>query len=390
MDELEKYIREAAENRKIGIFGTGKLSYVAEDLLEKLGVTNYVFLDNDLEKQKKGWYHNKTVFSPERITKDWLVLISTRYFSEIKSTLEKLGLKETEHYIYVLEPEYYEAILKHHEAPRVPNINLRILKGIEQELKQYVIVKEIDFYDELEFEIFEEKLGFGDAYQKAVNRRYRRKIMEYYIVSKLLDFDHWSGKDIYLDIGACSSPFAKYLREVKEVKAYGVDLERGPYDKLGYYLQEDATKMHFKEKTIRAISMQSAFEMFAGDADIRFISEAARVLENGGQVIILPLYMHERYLTTVSPNYYHKGMADAKSEECIRTDCRMGIPMARFYSVEALYERIVTEATKVGLKVEILSLPDEIVEIDEFVYLKFVLRLIKDKRILTGDSRCSI
>ncbi len=36
--------------------------------------------------------------------------------------------------------------------------------------------------------------------------------------------------------------------------------------------------MHFKDNEVTAISLQSSFEMFLGEADMNFIEEAARVL----------------------------------------------------------------------------------------------------------------
>lgn len=123
--------------------------------------------------------------------------------------------------------------------------------------------------------------------------------------------------------------------------------------------------------------MQSSFEMFAGDADIKFIKEGARVLEKGGKIVILPLYLHNQYLSTVSPNYYGSGVADEYSKECVRTDCRGNIPFARFYDLKAFDERVLKTARQYGLTPLIYVLPQDLVEKDGFVYLKFILSLEK-------------
>ena len=46
-------------------------------------------------------------------------------------------------------------------------------------------------------------------------------MMEYYAVDKMLGFQDWGKDDIYIDIGAAGSPFAKWLRERRGIMAYG-------------------------------------------------------------------------------------------------------------------------------------------------------------------------
>lgn len=373
---VKKYISEKAKYRKIGIFGTGKGTPVAEELLQELNVGDYVYIDNDITKQNC-IYHNRQVIEPAVLDKEWFVLVSNQYFREISYQLGKMGLQEQEDYIWVFELAYYDGLLRYSDAPHVPEISLKDMKEIEELLPKFVPVEKVDWFDEIEFTMFEQTLDFSREYYKSINRRYRRKMMEYYFVSKILDFDHWNTDDIYLDIASANSPFAVYLREKKGINAYALDLEQGAYKNKGYYLQEDATHMHFSDSAVAAISIQSGFEMFVGKTDIDFIKEAGRVLRPEGKAVILPLYMYTIFLSTVSPNYYHKGYADEGALECIRTDCGGKIPLGRFYSAEKLKERVLDEAKKNKLSVKIFTLPDDIVENDHFVYLKFILVLQK-------------
>lgn len=373
-----------SEERKIVIWGTGGLSSVAEDILKQLKILDYTYIDSCYEKQIK-LYKGKEVNAPEIITKNYFILISTAYFPEISAKLHTEGYRELEDYVSVLEPDYYEALLKNESAPRVPEITMNILNSLEHDLRENVTCENIDWFDEKEFAGYERDLGFDETYKANYHliweekpySRYRRKIMEYYFVDKLLDFDQWNKDDIYLDLGAQTSPFAKYLREKRDIKAYGIDLEKSIYADLGYYLQEDATNMHFSDESVSGMSIQSAYECFIGDADTRLIKEAARILKPKGKLIIIPLYMHEKYLSTLSPTYYGKGTADEGSFECIRTDCRGGLAIGRFYDIAALKERVLDVAVEQGLKSKIFILPNEIVENDAFVYLKFVLMLEK-------------
>lgn len=372
---VKKYIHKIANDRKIGIFGAGKKSYVAEELLRTIGIYEYVFFDNNQIAYLGE--HNKSILNVNQITKDYFILISTVYFTEIKKQLDDLGMKEVEDYIWALDLEFYDALIHFKDAPRVPNISMADLAELELEIAKYVEVKVIDWFDEKDFLQYENNLGFQIVYDRMNNARYRRKIMEYYFVDKLAGFEQWDKDDIYIDVGAAGSPFVKYLREKKRIKAFGLDLNKGKFSELPYYLQEDATNMHFLNNEISLISLQSSYETFMKNADIDFIWEAARVLKKGGKVIICPLYLHKQYLSTVSPNYYCTGNADKDSLECIRVDCRGSLPLGRFYDVNAFYMRVLKNVKQCGLVPTVYSLPQELVEKDEFVYLKFILELKK-------------
>lgn len=371
-DYIKEYVKEQLHQRKVGIFGTGSRAYAARMFLDDIGIFQYVYFDNDVGK-----VDNNTVLDPSEINDGYFILISTVYFQEIKMQLDSIGLKEMQDYIWVLDLEYYDALIQYKDEPRVPDLTFQDLDRIEESLKRYVDVVGIDWFNESDFKKYEKQLGFENEYNKIHNPRYRRKIMEYYCVDKLLGFNVWNKDDIYVDIGACGSPFAKYLREKRKIKAYAVDISEGKYENIEYYIKEDATKMHFGDGELRGISAQSAFEMFVGTADIDLIKEISRCLKQKGRAIICPLYMHRKYLSTVSPNYYHKGFADPGSLECIRTDCGGGIPLGRFYDAESLNRRILITARQYGLKPVIHSLPQEVVEKDAFVYLKFILCLEK-------------
>lgn len=371
---FDEHMFQYSQNKELVVYGAGKMSHKACEYIENvLSRNDYILVDGNKEKWGKR-FNNRLIQSPDIIDKNCFVFISTVYFHEVATKLNGIGLSELIDYVSILDIDYYEALFENKDAPRVPELTLDDLRTITDELGEKFDVREIDWLDEEAFIHYEKQLNFGRVYNKDQNKRYRRKIIEYYIVEKLLDLN--AEMDVYIDIGAAGSPFAKYLREKKSVNAFAVDLEKGPYQEA-YYLQEDATDMHFDDNSVDAISAQSAFEMFVGDADIRFIEEAGRVLKKGGKVCILPLYLHRIFLSTSSPNYYGKGFADKTALECIRTDCRGEIPLGRFYDVDALEDRVLKTAEQFGFNTYIYVLPDSWVEKDQFVYLKFVLLLEK-------------
>ena len=117
--------------------------------------------------------------------------------------------------------------------------------------------------------------------------------------------------------------------------------------------------------------------MFPYDSDRLLIKEIGRVLKPNGKMIILPLYLHKQYISTVSPNYYGKGTADPDSFECIRTDCWSSVPIGRFYDVDTFERTVLRAAREAGMEATVFSLPNNLVEKDDFVYLKFILQLEK-------------
>lgn len=382
--ELLAYIERIKGKRKVAIWGTGNCSYIAEDILNQLNISDYIYIDGASEKQRQ-IYKGRRVMSPSMIGKNYFILISTSFFPEISVDLYIKGYRDLEDYVNVMDLDYYEAFFKNYDAPRVPEVNMDILNCLEKELKDSITCEDVTWFDEDEFIAYEQSLGFVETYKKGYEliwekkpySRYRRKIMEYYIVDKLLNFKSWSKEDIFLDLGAQTSPYAKYLREIRGITAYGIDLEKSIYSDLGYYLQEDVTNLRFADNSIRAMSAQSAFETFTGTTDSELIREAARVLKQEGKLIIIPLYLHEKYISSVSPTYYKKGTADEESFECIRTDCRGGLEIGRFYDINALKKRVLDVAEDCGLITKIYVLPNELVECDSFVYLKFILVLEK-------------
>lgn len=366
MQYIDAYIQKRAEKGKIVILWDGISSirklYKVTRYLKMLGIRKYFFI-------------NKIESFMDMDGKTFLLLVAKRARGLAKE-LDKMGLSDLKDYINVSELEYYDAAIKYQDAPRVPEITDDMLKNIENDLRENVLCEDVKCFDTVEFEKFKKDLNFEKEYQKDKNDRYERKMKEFYFAYKFLGLERWNAEDIYIDVGAAGSPFVQYLRE-KGINAYALDLNKGRFDRLSYYLVEDATNTHFADNSVKGISAQSALEMFIGDADTKFVKEAARILKPGGKVIIAPLYMHEQYLSTVSPNYYHKGFADEGSLECIRTDCRGGIPMGRFYNVDKLNERILTVAEKCGLDTKIYVLPNDIVEKDDFVYLKYILEMSK-------------
>ena len=105
------------------------------------------------------------ILDVSEISKNYFILISTVHFRAISEQLCTLGLEELEDYIWALELEYYDALIRWRNEPKVPEISFSDLEELERKLSLYVDVEKIDWFDEADFEKFEQSLGFQEIYK---------------------------------------------------------------------------------------------------------------------------------------------------------------------------------------------------------------------------------
>ncbi len=118
-----------------------------------------------------------------------------------------------EDYIWALELEYYDALIRWRNEPKVPEISFSDLEELERKLSLYVDVEKLIGLMKQILKNLNNHWAFRKYIISKIIKRYRRKIREYYCVERLLKFDEWEKNDTYIDVGAAESPFAKYLRE---------------------------------------------------------------------------------------------------------------------------------------------------------------------------------
>jgi len=114
--------------------------------------------------------------------------------------------------------------------------------------------------------------------------------------------------------------------------------------------------------------LHNAFEHFEGDADTRFVHEAARVLKPGGRLCIVPLFMHGRLANQTDPAAIFGAPPpfDPGAEVwCVRGwHDRFG----RYYDVVSLLTRLLAHAG--AFRVRLLQFTDSRT-FDPEVYLHF-------------------
>lgn len=367
------YIRD----KRIFLWGTGK---AAPDVIKwflSRGITQFSFINSNPEYWGQK-FNGQLIYSPDELftyENTAFVVISSSYFQEISEILSIQGWQRYRDYIDGLNLENEFCMIKYDGIPSAPPLTLAEMSAIEAELmRQRVHVHPIAYHDK-ELETLERAMDFEAFYNKAENPFYKRKMCEYLLNYRLLGIDRYSKDDVYIDVGSSTTPFVMTLRERYGINAYGVDLCKSPYCK-DYYLQENAVETSFSDHSVTGISLQSAYCLFAGAADMEFIQECGRILKPGGKVCISPLYLYKEYISLASPQYYHRGHCDEDAKEYLRRDWP-SIPMSRYYDVEHLRKRVLDIAAGAGLKATVFVLDNSQVPAYEFAYLKFVLMLEK-------------
>lgn len=226
-----------------------------------------------------------------------------------------------------------------------------------------------------EFDEFVHRFRFPPDYHGGVEGGvYAEKLLEHFVAWKLLSLDHVDAGP-YVDVAACSSPWAKLLREAG-VDAYAIDLDiDAAHSALPYYRQEDATHSTFASGSITGASLQCAFEMFVGDQDCELISELGRILAPGGRAVISPLYTHTQPCYYQTPEFYGAPIGDRGATGYIRRDT-WGVPASRKYSPETLRGRVWDVARGHGLQPQLMALRNK-TAFGAGIYLHFVLVLDK-------------
>ncbi|MBN2164484.1 MAG: hypothetical protein JXR25_04905 [Pontiellaceae bacterium] len=190
----------------------------------------------------------------------------------------------------------------------------------------------------------EDFLVWMHAYQD-LTRRYAKsgdvfieKCLEHYVSTRLLNL---KPGHVYIDVAGSNSNFAPVLCD-RGIDAYQLDLDY-PDGVHGRKIGADAGNTGLPTESVNGMSLQCAFECFQGDADIRFIREAQRILCRGGRTIINPLYVdHEHFIITHPDCNQDEIPFDEGALKVWRED-RYVAPFSRHYSPKAFRDRIVSQ-----------------------------------------------
>ena len=161
------------------------------------------------------------------------------------------------------------------------------------------------------------------------------KCLEHYLAFRLLKI---SDNDVYIDIAGSGSPWAEILNK-RKVKSYRLDLSY-PDGIKGINIGADAANTKLPDGFASVLSLQCAYECFMGDADILFIEEASRILNEKARYGIVPLYLEDIHFVSTSPYCYKAEVIIEPEARKVWRDDEYKVPFSRHYSPESFAGRI--------------------------------------------------
>ena len=162
------------------------------------------------------------------------------------------------------------------------------------------------------------------------------KCLEHYLTYRLLNI---SAGDVYIDVASSGSLWAEILNKTGGVKAYRLDLSF-PKGTNGIDIGADAGDTKLPDGFASVLSLQCAYECFMGDADIRFIEEASRILDKKGRYGIAPLYLADIHFVSTSPYCNQAEVIIEPEARKVWRDDEYKVPFSRHYSPESFAARI--------------------------------------------------
>ncbi|MBI4651933.1 hypothetical protein HY745_11770 [Candidatus Desantisbacteria bacterium] len=214
-----------------------------------------------------------------------------------------------------------------------------------------------------EFQKWVNEADFPENYKSSYGSIFIEKALEHYVGAKLLELKN---TDMLMDIAASSSSWFEMAEKMYGCTAYALDYTY-PKGINGKKIGADATNIPLPDRFATKMVLHCAYEMFEGDADIRLLPEAQRLLVNGGKMLILPLYMNNFYFADSSPRAHRVGLDYQGAERVWRDDGHI-VRFSRKYSVEAFLQRIVNNMGNFKLKIYYIENEKEV---SPECYLKF-------------------
>jgi SAM-dependent methyltransferase len=264
----------------------------------------------------------------------------------------------------------------YYDHTKDPINNLDTYLALKERLKQAGVGVEDFVLDVADFRQWLSSYPEINAVYRGMSDVYIEKCLEHYLSYTHLGL---SSRDTFIDIAAAESPFSRVLRHRIGLDAYRLDLSY-PKGVHGRDIGADAGATGLPEGFATALALQCSYECFMGDADIRFIQEAARILKPGGRYVIVPLYLDNAYFISTSPYCNQDGVVIDPGALKVWRDDPYRVPFSRHYSPESFIERIYEHLPEqmTGTIYFISNLPDVWQQFKgQRIYCYFLFKCIK-------------
>jgi hypothetical protein len=197
-----------------------------------------------------------------------------------------------------------------------------------------VPVEEVDI-DVNDFEKYLDSFPEINNFYKSLNDAHIEKCLEHYLAYRYLNI---TKDDLYIDIASAGSPWANILNR-RGIKSYRLDLCY-PEGLHGKNIGADAGNTKLPDAFANVLSAQCAYECFMGDADVRFVTESARILKEKGRFGIVPLYLEDTHFVATSPYCDQKKVIIESEAKKVWRDDKFNVPFSRHYSPESFNSRV--------------------------------------------------
>ena len=120
--------------------------------------------------------------------------------------------------------------------------------------------------------------------------------------------------------------------------------------KPGRYVGGDVRRIPLPNGSVTKMASHCAFDHFQGDADRAFMAEAARLLQPGGRLCILPLYLSDQTTNFVDPSACLK-LPTLDNGARVIDVTGWGYEFSRYYSPEAFAKLAALQTDALSLRV---------------------------------------
>ena len=227
-----------------------------------------------------------------------------------------------------------------------------------------------------DFQEYVERAGYAkmrEYYSGGRAPNAREKYLEHYVSLLLLAPEPGQ---ILIDVASMNSPFADVATALYGVDSYRQDLmfKAGV---RGRTIGGDAADMPIPDEFVDHLSLHCSFEHFEGDADSRFIREAARVLKPGGKVCSLPLYTCTTYAIQTHVRRWRVDEISFEAGDRVYVADHWGPPFGRYYDQASFEQRVVHHLGTMRLRIfEVTNAR----EADPNCYLRYAMLIEKPAR----------
>jgi hypothetical protein len=224
-----------------------------------------------------------------------------------------------------------------HDRTRDPGGNAEYFRALKERLVAAGVPVEETDVDLADFERWLAEFPEIEAPYAEYRGVSIEKCLEHYLAHRHLAI---GTGDTYIDVAAGASHFADALRK-RGVKTFVMDLAY-PEGVHGARIGADAGNTGLPDGFASVLSAQCAFECLMGDADVRFVREAGRILNGRGRFGIIPLYLDDTYFVATSPFCDQREVFIEPEAKRVWRDDEYREPFSRHYSPEAFAARVLS------------------------------------------------